>query len=415
MLNTKNILYALDDVCIIPAPVSDIKSRSECNPYHINKKLPIFTAPMTAIVSENNLDVWNKNDIIPILPRNINIETRVAYATNGTWAAFSIGEFQEYFVKNADKLNLQGPVRVLIDIANGHMKCLLQMIPESKVLMRFNHGDNVDYQIMAGNIANPETYRNLALAGCDYVRCSIGSGQCCLTAGNANIMYPLASLLSECYALKCKYDLDAKIIADGGINSYNRAITALALGADYVMIGTTFASCFESCAPFIFNHLYSSNLKDEEKPQAYMFSYDCINDEIPQYIHELRSDGTVAIKNRNNKDLERIITPNEDMKKHIINDFEISEKNQLWCIRKEIFGMSTRKAQTLINDAGTKKTSEGITRKVPVKYTVAQWVDNFKSYLKSAMSYCNKTELDAFIGEVETAILSPMAKNSFNK
>lgn len=38
-----------------------------------------------------------------------------------------------------------------------------------------------------------------------------------------------------------------KVIADGGINSIDKAIKALALGADYVMLGKMLAQCYESC------------------------------------------------------------------------------------------------------------------------------------------------------------------------
>ena len=41
-------------------------------------------------------------------------------------------------------------------------------------------------------------------------------------------------------------DILPKIIADGGIRNYDHVIKALALGADYVMIGSLFAQCIES-------------------------------------------------------------------------------------------------------------------------------------------------------------------------
>ena len=58
ILNTKG--YSYNDLTIIPSIISDINSRSECNPFvdDINNLLPIFTAPMASVVNEDNLDVF---------------------------------------------------------------------------------------------------------------------------------------------------------------------------------------------------------------------------------------------------------------------------------------------------------------------------------------------------------------------
>ena len=78
----------------------------------------------------------------------------------------------------------------------------------------------------------------------DYVRCGIGAGAGCITSSNTGVHYPMASLINDCYRLKTPYS--PKIIADGGIRNYSDVIKALALGADYVMIGSLFAQCEES-------------------------------------------------------------------------------------------------------------------------------------------------------------------------
>ena len=43
------MLYSLKEITIIPTTISDIDSRSECNPYY-GEMLPLFTAPMSAVV-----------------------------------------------------------------------------------------------------------------------------------------------------------------------------------------------------------------------------------------------------------------------------------------------------------------------------------------------------------------------------
>ena len=85
----------------------------------------------------------------------------------------------------------------------------------------------------------------------DFIRVGIGGGSGCITTSNVSTHYPQASLIDECYNIKKQLlleteDILPKIIADGGIRNYDHVIKALALGADYVMIGSLFAQCIES-------------------------------------------------------------------------------------------------------------------------------------------------------------------------
>ena len=49
----KEIKYSLKDIAIVPAAVSNISSRGECNPYK-GDFLPLFTAPMSSVVDLTN-------------------------------------------------------------------------------------------------------------------------------------------------------------------------------------------------------------------------------------------------------------------------------------------------------------------------------------------------------------------------
>lgn len=51
-----NIKYSYKDLSIVPAVVSEIRSRKECNPYLDGyKELPLFTAPMDSVVGVTNI------------------------------------------------------------------------------------------------------------------------------------------------------------------------------------------------------------------------------------------------------------------------------------------------------------------------------------------------------------------------
>lgn len=241
-----DIKYSYNDVSIVPTVVSNIRSRSECCPYGEDSYMPLFTAPMSTVVNEINFHTFKSNKIIPILPRNIDIQTRLEYLNDGNWIAVSLQEFEQYFTKIAS-IN---EIKVLIDVANGHMKQLYELVEKAKSLS----GDKI--KIMVGNIANPDTYYECVKAGVDYVRVGIGGGSGCTTSSNTGIHYPMASLIAETVLIRNRMYREGitklpKIIADGGIRGYADVIKALALGADYVMIGSVFASLEDSAAPIV--------------------------------------------------------------------------------------------------------------------------------------------------------------------
>ena len=360
------MLYSLQDITLIPASVSEINHRAECNPFYMNGNLPLFTAPMSQIVDENNYHIFLHNNVNPILPRNIDVEIRLKHCTE-FFCAFSLDEFEIFFCVNP--IPLDKSHYVLIDVANGHMQRILDLSKKAKEV----HSDKII--IMAGNVANPMTYIHYAEAGIDYIRVSIGSGSQCTTA-NTGIFYPMGSLIKEmreakCYVEESLGDSDftllksvPKIVADGGFNTFGDIIKALALGADYVMCGKIFAQTVEACGEIHY--------------KAY-----------PQFY---------------------------DIEKHgpfntWVRTLEIA-KIKFYESYRDYYGMSTKIAQKEFGKEGN-KTEEGIYSIVPVKWYLNTWVTEFTDYLKSAMSYTNHKSLDTFIGGVRYEILSPTAIRTF--
>ena len=83
-------------------------------------------------------------------------------------------------------------------------------------------------------------------------------------------------------------------------------------------------------------------------------------------------------------------------------------------IKKKYRGMSTKAVQ---RSWGKSKlvTAEGITKYQRVEYTLEQWTENFKDYLKSAMSYTNAKTLEDFIGKAEYIFITDAARKRFEK
>lgn len=369
----KNVLFDIDDICLIPATVTNIESRIQCCPNYISSKndliYPIFTSPMSSVVSEHNIQDFYMDSINAILPTTVNFDVRISFLKKGFWAAFSINEAFEI-----NRRVFDNTIYICIDCANGHMERLLNLVKSLKA--RF--GNKI--VIMTGNIANPETYLDYCEAGVDYVRVGIGGGSACTTAVQTGCYCPMGSLINTIgnikqEVLKCKsiheksifskfsgdtFMVNGRIInsipfivADGGFNKFDRIIKAFALGADYVMCGSILAATWESASE----------------------------------LHVLKNENNkwVKVTNYNGKDFKNLLPSQIDELLHC-PDYKVY---------KYYWGMSTIKAQKE-RKLTTLKVSEGVCNTVDVIYTLSEWKNLFDSYLRSAMSYMNCRSLVAF-------------------
>lgn len=441
--------YSYNDLTVVPSVISNISSRSECNPYVKDNFLPIFASPMASVVSIENVDIFNKNGIIPILPRNISFEERKKEMDNQTWVALSLKEFEDLFIEHSyERINdFRTAYFIVVDIANGHMKSLYDKCVKAKELARDNE---YKLTIMTGNIANPETYEWICrhagyldkngkrVTAIDYIRVGIGGGCGCVTTSNCSAHYPQASLIEKCYEVKQKLLREKddtnpnyhkpiwneqelpKIVADGGIRNYDHVIKALALGADYVMIGSLFAQCIESAGIKTMN-------KEKIKLKAPLYRYKSFkydnenwwgiyND---KFINECIEPWNIQV----NKELEYIENKtkkpeNADWKLAYLKRKnkleELKEDKFIGHIDVKFFGMASKDGQIAISGKKT-KTAEGITKYLPVKYTLSGWVDNMNSYLRSIMSYCDCKELKDFIGKPTLIVNSISEIQAVNK
>ena len=389
-----SVKYSYNDVMVEPAILSTIEHRAECNPYDENGMLPLFTAPMDSVVGLNNFDLFEKNGIIPILPRTESLENRLKFAYEGKWAAFSLKEFEDEFTIADAKSELGvKTIRVLIDMANGHVARLYEAVRKANGV----YDDHIE--IMVGNIANPETYRVCVESQVDYVRCSIGTGCGCITCSNTAIGYPIASLINEIYEIKQEYiekGIDKntlpKIIADGGIRNFSDIIKALALGADYVMVGSIFARMLESSAIKIMSRGITNNGKKIQ------LRFPIERYENIRYENELwKGDYTDEFVEKM-KDMGRTV----EKENRVIGD-----------LSAKFYGMASKSGQIAMKGKKV-HTSEGIEKILPVTYTMGTWVENFTDYIRSAMSYANSRTLDE-LRQATVIVASQNTYNSVNK
>ena len=153
---------------------------------------------MSSVVSIENSKVFNDNKIRVVIPRSYSMEERIGFLIKNSpnFVAFSVNEVEQYFIDSIRVPSKENPWKICIDLANGHMQRLLNIVKKLKNI----YADRII--IMTGNIANPATYEDYENAGCDYVRVGIGGGSVCTTSSNVSIHYPYFSLLQEMYEIK---------------------------------------------------------------------------------------------------------------------------------------------------------------------------------------------------------------------
>lgn len=347
------MLYSLDEICLIPAAVSRIEHRGDVNVFTNKNNYPIFTAPMASIVDASNVNTLKDNKLNVIVPRSVAWKDRMTLFHQGEWVAVGFKEAQ-FILENADdympsKINT---LRLCIDQANGHMESLLKLCKNLKL----KFGKRI--KIMTGNIANPFVYRDYAKSGVDYIRAGIGGGNVCTTSVQTGMHYPMGSLLIKLNeernhvktAIKngAKYLSIPKIIADGGFKRIDQCVKALALGADFVMLGEILAKSEEACGQII--------------PTCDFVTY------------------------------------------------------------REYFGMSTERAQIIVNNASlfkvdnfVPKHTEGQIKEVEVSYKLSDWLGDFEHALKSSMSYAGVRILNHYIGEANYNYMTPVTYNAYMK
>ncbi len=114
--------------------------------------------------------------------------------------------------------------------------------------IREQYGDRV--KVGAGNVVDREGFRFLAECGADFVKVGIGGGSICITREQKGIGRGQATALIEVAKARDDYFMETgvyvPICSDGGIVHDYHVTLALAMGADFLMLGRYFARFDES-------------------------------------------------------------------------------------------------------------------------------------------------------------------------
>ena len=235
--------FTFDDFVLVPN-FSTLKSRKEPNVSFngsvYSQALPIFASPMNTISESTMAKAMLGVGANAVIHRYMDIDKEVEECREASVAGecfAAVGASGDY-MERARKLYESGVRRFCVDVANGHSQMCVDAVKELK---RSFPG----LIVMAGDVCSLDGTQRLAEAGADLIRAGIGCGAVCTTRLVTGHGVPQLSALEECAEVKNTYP-NVALIADGGIKQSGDVVKSIAIGADFVMIGSLLSGTVET-------------------------------------------------------------------------------------------------------------------------------------------------------------------------
>ena len=221
----------------------------------------LITAPAGTTLKEANDIIWeHKLNSLPIVDKNGNMMYfvfRKDYSQHKENPLELLDANKSYMVgagintkdyeRRVPALIEAGADVLCIDSSEGYTCWQEKTIK----FIRERYGDSV--KVGAGNVVDRDGFMFLAKAGADFVKVGIGGGSICITRETKGIGRGQASALIEVAAARDEYfattGVYVPICSDGGIVHDYHITLALAMGADFIMLGRYFARFDESPTP----------------------------------------------------------------------------------------------------------------------------------------------------------------------
>ena len=221
----------------------------------------LITAPAETTLKEANDIIWDhKLNSLPIVDKNgrlMYFVFRKDYSSHKAHPQELLDEKKRYlvgagintrdFATRVPALLEAGADVLCIDSSEG-FTCWQE---KTIAWVREHYGDSV--KIGAGNVVDRDGFLFLAKAGADFVKVGIGGGSICITRETTGIGRGQATALIEVAAARDEYfketGIYVPICSDGGIVHDYHMTLALAMGADFMMLGRYFARFDESPTP----------------------------------------------------------------------------------------------------------------------------------------------------------------------
>ena len=218
----------------------------------------LVTAPLGTTLKEANDIIWeHKLNSLPIVDKNgclVSFVFRKDYSSHKENPNELLDNHKRYIVgagintrdyaERVPALVEAGADVLCIDSSEGYSAWQANTIK----FIREKYGDTV--KVGAGNIVDREGFRFLAEAGADFIKIGIGGGSICITRETKGIGRGQATAVIEVAKARDEYyketGIYVPICSDGGIVHDYHITLALAMGADFCMLGRYFARFDES-------------------------------------------------------------------------------------------------------------------------------------------------------------------------
>jgi len=209
-------------------------------------------------LSEANDMLWNhKLNALPVVDDNQRLAYfvfRKDYDTHKEYMDELLDENKRYVVgAGVNTRDYEERIPALVE-AGADVLCIdssegySQWQEKTLDFVRKKYGDEV--KIGAGNVVDREGFRFLAEAGADFVKIGIGGGSICITREQKGIGRGQASAVIDVAKARDEYfeetGIYIPICSDGGIVYDYHMTLALAMGADFLMLGRYFSRFDES-------------------------------------------------------------------------------------------------------------------------------------------------------------------------
>ena len=231
-----------DDVLLLPRYSNVLPSETDISTNlskNIKLNAPFLSSAMDTVTESAMAIAMAKSGGIGIIHRNLdkkNQSKEVAKVKKKNLiVGAAIGTSAQDIIRAKMLLDCGADI-IVIDTAHGHSEKVLNTL--SKII-----NNNYKVPVCVGNIATAEAAKKLYNCGADIIKVGIGPGSICTTRMVAGIGVPQITAIMNVYNELGK---NVKIISDGGIKFSGDIATALAAGADAIMMGSIFAGTDES-------------------------------------------------------------------------------------------------------------------------------------------------------------------------
>ena len=229
-MNDKALTY--DDILLVPE-YNDIGSRKNVSTSiqdvtgKLKLDIPIITSNMDTITGSTMANYIASKGGIGVLHRNWSIEDNVKAfkeCNNKVFVSIGINDVERF-----QALLGAGAKYFCVDVAHAHCEAILDILDHINKYKIYHK-----LTIMCGNVATGDGARFLYNHDVDIIKVGIGGGSACTTRIKTGFGIPMISCIEDC--VKAIGGL-ASIVADGGIKTSGDMVKALAVGADFIMIG----------------------------------------------------------------------------------------------------------------------------------------------------------------------------------